>query len=174
MGENREGVLNMSREKEVKTNAMRFLDKKKIPYKVVQYECDEFTDGIAVADKTGIEIDRSFKTLVTHGRKGDYYVFVIPVAMELDLKAAAKAVGEKSVEMVHVRDLLAVTGYVRGGCSPLGMKKHYKTVMDSRILNFKEVAVSGGRIGSTLLMSPEDLLAAAQAVTGDIARNEEV
>lgn len=159
----------MSKTKEIKTNAMRYLDRQKISYQVIQYECDEFTDGLAVADKTGIPVEKSFKTLVTGGKSKNYYVFVIPVAMELDLKAAAKAVGEKSVEMIHVKDIFQVTGYIRGGCSPLGMKKKYQTVIDSRAEEFDEVAVSGGRIGSTILISPKDLIKAVGAITADIA-----
>lgn len=159
----------MSKAKEIKTNAMRLLDRQKINYDVIQYECDEFSDGMTVAKKTGIPVEQSFKTLVTEGKSKNYYVFVIPVAMELNLKAAARAVGEKSVEMLHVRDIFKVTGYIRGGCSPLGMKKAYKTVIDCRVVGFETVAVSGGRIGSTILISPEDLLKASGAVTGDVA-----
>ena len=159
----------MAKEKEIKTNAMRFLDRKKIVYHVVQYECDEFTDGVDVAGKTGIPVERSFKTLVTIGKSGGYYVFVIPVAAELDLKAAARAVGEKSVEMIHVKDINRVTGYIRGGCSPLGMKKAYPTVIDSSACRYDEIAVSGGRIGSTVLLSPGDLIRAIDAKIGNIA-----
>ena len=159
----------MAKSKEIKTNAMRLLDRQKRPYQVVQYECDEFLGGLAVADKTGIPVERSFKTLVTVGKSGDHYVFVIPVAMELDLKAAARAVGEKSVEMIHVKDIFKLTGYVRGGCSPLGMKKSWVTVMDRRLADFDTVAVSGGRIGSTILIAPEDLLQATGAQLADIA-----
>ena len=159
----------MAKSKEIKTNAMRLLDRQKLSYKVIQYECDVFTDGMAVADKTGIPAERSFKTLVTEGKSKNYYVFVIPVAMELDLKAAARAVGEKSVEMIHVKDILKITGYVRGGCSPLGMKKAYVTVMDKRIMDFDTVAVSGGRIGSTIVIAPGDLLLVTQAKLAEIA-----
>lgn len=153
----------MAKDKEIKTNAMRFLEKKKIPYKVVQYECDEFTDGIATAQKTGIPVEMSFKTLVTEGKSRNYYVFVIPVAQELDLKAAARAVGEKSVEMIHVKDINKITGYIRGGCSPLGMKKNYKTVIDCHAQKFEEIAISGGRIGSTIIVSPKALAASITA-----------
>lgn len=159
----------MAKTKEIKTNAMRFLDRLKISYEVVQYECDEFTDGIAVAKKTGIPVEKSFKTLVTEGKSKNYYVFVIPVAMELDLKAAARAVGEKSVEMIHVKDINKVTGYIRGGCSPLGMKKNYPTVIDRRAQDFDTVAISGGRIGSTILIAPGELIKAVGAAFGDIA-----
>lgn len=148
----------MAKLKEIKTNAMRFLDRNKVQYEVIQYECDEFTDGLAVAEKTGVPVERSYKTLVTEGRSKDYFVFVIPVAWELNLKAAARAVGEKSVEMIHVKDINRVTGYVRGGCSPLGMKKSYKTVVDESALAYEWIAVSGGRIGSTIKLSPEALV----------------
>lgn len=148
----------MAKLKEIKTNAMRFLDRNKVSYEVIQYDCDEFTDGLAVAEKTGVPVERSYKTLVTEGRSKAYYVFVIPVARELDLKAAARAVGEKSVEMIHVKDINQVTGYVRGGCSPLGMKKSYKTVVDESALAFEWIAISGGRIGSTMKLSPKALV----------------
>ena len=148
----------MAKEKEIKTNAMRSLERAGIAYRVVQYECDAFTDGVDVAHKTGIPVEQSFKTLVTQGHSGNYHVFVIPVAEELDLKAAARAAGEKSVEMLHVKDINKVTGYIRGGCSPLGMKKDYPTVIDETAILYDEIAVSGGRIGSTILLRPEDLL----------------
>lgn len=111
--------------KEVKTNAMRILDRNKIPYEIINYECDEFIDGLHTAEKTGAPVEQSFKTLVMQaGKPGSggnrqYYVFVVPIAEEVDLKAAAKCVGEKSLEMLHVKDLTPLTGYVRGGCSPL-------------------------------------------------------
>ena len=158
----------MAKNKEIKTNAMRLLDRLKIKYTVVQYECDTFTDGMAVAEKTGIPPERSYKTLVTVGKSKNYHVFVIPVASELDLKAAARAAGEKSVEMIHVKDINQVTGYIRGGCSPLGMKKNYPTVIDSSILEFNEIAVSGGRIGSSILIAPQDLINACGAHTADV------
>ena len=115
--------------KETKTNAMRILDRQKIPYTVNLYECDNFIDGVHVADQLGQSYDSSFKTLVTVGKSGGHYVFVLPVDQELDLKKAAKTVGEKSVEMVHVKDIFALTGYIRGGCTPLGMKKPFPTVI---------------------------------------------
>ena len=159
--------------KEIKTNAMRFLDKNKIIYEVVQYECDEFTDGLSVADRCGIPYDRSFKTLVTEGKSGNYYVFVIPIARELDLKKAAKTAGEKSVEMIHVKDINRVTGYIRGGCSPIGMKKQYKTVFDGSALNYDWVAVSGGRIGSSLKVNPQVLAKVIGASFADICHERD-
>ena len=108
--------------KELKTNAMRILDRNKIPYEYETYECDEFVDGITTADKIGLPHEQVYKTLVTVGKTGGHYVFVIPIAAELDLKKAAKSVGEKSVEMLHVKDITAVTGYVRGGCTAIGFQ----------------------------------------------------
>lgn len=158
--------------KEIKTNAMRFLDKHKLAYDVIQYECDEFTDGIAVADKCGVPYEQSYKTLVTQGKSNQYYVFAIPIAKELDLKAAAKSVGEKSVEMIHVKDITKVTGYVRGGCSPLGMKKAYDTVFDISVLDQDTIVISGGRIGSSLRINPEELIKVTGAKAEAICRQE--
>lgn len=152
----------MAKDKEIKTNAMRILDKKKIPYEVLQYECDEFIDGIHTAKKTGAAPEQSFKTLVLQGKSRQYYVFVLPVAREVQLKAAARAAGEKSVEMIPVKDITAVTGYVRGGCSPLGMKKQYPVFFHKSALDYEKIYISGGRIGTTLHLAVQDLL----AVTG--------
>ena len=146
--------------REAKTNAMRMLERQKVPYEAIVYECEEFIDGIHCADITGVSHEQSFKTLVMCGRSGGYYVFVVPIEKEVDRKAAARAVNEKSVDMIHVKDITAVTGYVRGGCSPLGMKKHFPTVFDSSAENFKEIYVSGGRIGLTLKVPVEGLLKA--------------
>lgn len=121
------------KEKDIKTNAMRILDKNRIPYQVNTYECEEFIDGIHIADMLGQSYDQSFKTLVTVGKSGEHYVFAIPIDRELDLKKAAKAVGEKSVEMIHVKDINQITGYIRGGCTPIGMKKNYVTVLHNSI-----------------------------------------
>lgn len=148
----------MAKEKNIKTNAMRFLDRNKIKYEVKNYECDNFIDGIHIADKLGQPYEISFKTLVTVGKSGDYFVFVIPVAEELDMKKAAKSVGEKAVEMLHVKDINSVTGYIRGGCSPLGMKKQYMTVVDKSAEQFDEIIISGGRIGSQIFLDPKDLI----------------
>lgn len=143
--------------KELKTNAVRILDRNKINYTLITYECDEFIDGLHTAEKTGAPVEQSFKTLVMQGKSKKYYVFVIPIAEEVDLKIAAKTVGEKSVEMIHVKDLTAITGYVRGGCSPLGMKKQFPTVIHSSAENYSEIYVSGGRIGTTIRLDPKDL-----------------
>lgn len=152
----KDGVDKMA--KEAKTNAMRMLDAKKIDYEPIVYECDEFIDGIHCADITGAPYDQSFKTLVMIGKSGNYYVFVIPIEKEVDRKAAAKAVGEKTVDMVHVKDILKITGYVRGGCSPIGMKKLFPTVFDASAGKFEKIYVSGGRIGLTLKVPVKELL----------------
>lgn len=123
---------------EIKTNAMIILERNKIPYEAIQYECENLIDGLHTAQITGAPVEQSFKTLVVQGKSRDYYVLVIPIAEEVNLKTAAKAVGEKSVEMIHVKDITKVTGYVRGGCSPLGMKKLYPTgVHESRPAIFR-------------------------------------
>ena len=153
--------------KETKTNAMRILDRNKIPYETIQYECDEYIDGLHTAEKTGAPVEQSFKTLVAQGKSGEYYVFVIPIAKEVHLKTAAKIVGEKSVEMIHVKDITRITGYVRGGCSPLGMKKQFRTVIDQSAESFSQIYVSGGRIGTTLKVSP---VALAAVVRGEFAK----
>ena len=152
--------------KEVKTNAMRILDRNKVPYEILNYECDEFIDGLHTAQATGAPVEQSFKTLVAKGKSGGYYVFVIPIAEEVDLKAAARSVGEKSVEMIHVKDITAITGYVRGGCSPLGMKKQFPTVIH-------EIYVSGGRIGTSIKVEPQALAKVARAKFDDIIRKAE-
>lgn len=152
--------------KENKTNAMRILDKNKIPYRTKTYECDEFIDGIHIADMNGDPYEQSFKTLVTVGKTGNYYVFVIPIHKEIDFKKAAKIVGEKSVEMIHVKDINGVTGYIRGGCTPLGMKKLYPTVIDESAKNFDEIIISGGKLGMQIIVNPLDL---AKVVNGRFA-----
>lgn len=141
---------------ESKTNAMRFLDTKKAEYKVHFYEPGDKVDGISVANKLGQDVTKVYKTLVTKG-KHTYFVFVIPVAQELDLKKAAKSVGEKSVEMIAVKDINKVTGYIRGGCSPIGMKKHFTTVINSSAKTQDEIIFSGGKIGAQIEMSPQKL-----------------
>ena len=156
------------KEKDIKTNAMRILDKNRIPYQVNTYECEEFIDGIHIADMLGQSYDQSFKTLVTVGKSGEHYVFAIPIDRELDLKKAAKAVGEKSVEMIHVKDINQITGYIRGGCTPIGMKKNYVTVLHGSIRTLNEVIISGGRIGSQIQMKPDDLIRVTNARVEDI------
>ena len=154
--------------KEAKTNAMRFLEKNKIDYTVQTYECDEFIDGIHTAEQLGQPLDETFKTLVAHGKSGDYYCFLLPVALELDLKKAAKSVGEKSVELLHVKDITKVTGYVRGGCTPIGMKKQFMTVIHSTAESMDKFYISGGRIGRQIHLSPAELVKAIRGKFEDI------
>ena len=140
-----------------KTNAMRILETLKVPYTMHTYDPGGEIDGISVAEKLGQNKEQVLKTLVTKGRSGEHYVFVIPVAEELDLKAAAHSVSEKSVEMIHVKDIQKVTGYIRGGCSPLGMKKQFRTVIDESAKAQPTVIVSGGKIGFQMELTPEAL-----------------
>ncbi len=154
---------------EAKTNAMRMLDRAGIPYGTYHYDHgDGLIDGLSVAAKLGQDPDRVFKTLVTRGTSGGYFVFVIPVALELDLKKAARAVGEKSVAMIHVSEINKVTGYIRGGCSPVGMKKQYPTVFDRRALGLPAVIVSGGRIGTQVEAEPGALMKLVGASSADL------
>lgn len=156
---------------EKKTNAMRILDREKIAYTVHAYEAEDgLIDGVSVAKKCGENPDQVYKTLVTQGSDHNYYVFVIPVAEELDLKACAASAGVKSVEMIHVKDLLRITGYIRGGCSPIGMKKQYRTFIDEKVRQCSTVLVSGGRIGTQVELKPEDLLKASSAETAALSR----
>lgn len=154
--------------KETKTNAMRILDKNKIAYEVKTYECDEFIDGVHIADQLGQPYARMFKTLVTVGKSKNYFVFVIPVDQELNLKMAAKAVGEKNIEMIHVKDINAVTGYIRGGCTPVGMKKQYPTVIHESAAAFDTITISGGRIGAQIILNPHDLIKITRGQFADI------
>ena len=149
--------------KEVKTNAMRILDRLKIAYEVNLYTCEEFHDAVQIADMLGQPYESSFKTLVAKGKSGGHYVFVIPIAEEVDLKAAAAAVGEKSVALIPVKEINALTGYVRGGVSPLGMKKAFPTVIDQSAAAFSTVIISGGRLGAQILLAPDDLARAVGA-----------
>lgn len=164
----------MAKQKEIKTNAMRILETMKIPFRHLTYECDEFVDGIQIADMLSLPHEKVYKTLVTVGSSGNYFVFVIPVAEELDLKAAARSVGEKSVEMIPVKDINGVTGYIRGGCTAVGMKKQYVTRIDLSAEALQEIIVSGGRIGSQLVLAPKDLARAAGAEFADIVRHQTV
>ena len=144
--------------KESKTNAMRILDSNKIEYITHSYENkDNKIDGVAVAHKIGKDVDSVFKTLVTQGHSKEFYVFVIPVAEELDMKKASKIASEKSIEMIHVKDINKITGYIRGGCSPLGMKKVFKTFIQEEALLFDTIVFSGGKIGAQIEMKPNDL-----------------
>ncbi len=155
-----------------KTNAMRILDAKKVPYIAHQYDSDGTAiDGISVAEKLGIPVERVFKTLVTQAPTKQYYVFVIPVAEELDLKAAARAVGEKAVEMIKVADINKVTGYIRGGCSPIGMKKFFKTVVHNSATQVETLCVSAGKIGYQLELSAAALSQAIDYTLEDIVHH---
>ena len=160
----------MAKEKEIKTNAMRILDRMKIPYTHYTYECDEFIDGMQIVEKLNLKPKQVYKTLVTQGHSKAYFVFVIPVAEELDLKKAAKAVGEKSLEMIHVKDMLSVTGYIRGGCSPLAGKKHYPVFVDESAILHERIYVSAGHRGVQLRLAPDDLLRAVEGTYAAIAR----
>lgn len=151
-----------------KTNAMRMLDTNKIPYTTYTYECDEFIDAIQIADMLSLPHEKVYKTLVTQGASKNYYVFVIPIAEELDMKKAAKSVGEKSVAMLHVKDINVVTGYIRGGCTAIGMKKQYVTRIDQSAQNLEQLIVSGGKLGMQLELTPQDLAAASGAEFADI------
>ena len=157
--------------KEVKTNAMQILDRNKISYEIINYECDEFIDGLHTAEITGAPVEQSFKTLVMQGKSKQYYVFVIPIADEVDLKAAARAVNEKAVEMIHVKDITAITGYVRGGCSPLGMKKQFPTIIHESAAAYDKIYVSGGRIGTTIVVAPAALLSVVRGQYADVIRH---
>ena len=155
---------------QAKTNAMRMLDRAKISYTALEYPHQEgqAVDGVTVAQMLGQNPDQVFKTLVTQGASHNYYVFVVPVAASLDLKKAARDVGEKSVAMLHVADINKVTGYIRGGCSPVGMKKQFVTVFHESMLEQSQVMVSGGRIGLQIQLAPADLIAAVKGKTADI------
>ena len=155
--------------REQKTNAMRILEQKKIRYTAHEYaHGDGPVDGVTVARLTGQDPAKVFKTLVTVGASRANYVFVIPVAAELDLKRAAKAVGEKSVAMIHVSEITPLTGYVRGGCSPVGMKKLFPTVFDASAAEQDTILVSGGRIGTQIEAAPADLIALTRGKTAEI------
>ena len=158
----------MAKNKEEKTNVMRTLDQKKIPYTAFSYDPNGPIDGVSVAAETGLDAASVFKTLVTKGASGAYYVFDIPVAENLDLKKAAKAVGEKSIAMLPQKELLPLTGYVHGGCSPVGMKKQFPTVFHETALLYDTICVSAGKIGFQVECRPDDLLALLRADTADV------
>lgn len=153
---------------EEKTNVMRLLDKKKLPYKCHFYQTQEALSGVEVARVLGQDEKRVFKTLVTQAKSRKNYVFLIPVAKELDLKKAAKAVGEKSIDMIKAKDLLPLTGYIHGGCSPIGMKKLFLTTIDESVLTWVSFCFSGGRIGCQVEMAPGDLKKIVPYRTADL------
>ena len=158
----------MAKHKEEKTNVMRVLDQRKIPYTAHTYPADGPIDGVSVAGFLGQDVERVFKTLVTKGASGAYYVFDIPVAENLDLKKAAKAVGEKSVAMLPQKELLPLTGYIHGGCSPVGIKKQFPTVFHETVMLFDTVCVSAGKVGAQVEVEPRALLDLLRAKMADI------
>lgn len=163
----------MAKQKEDKTNVMRVLEQKKIPYTAHTYEHgDVAPDGVSVARMLGQDPEAVFKTLVTRGASGGYYVFDIPVAATLDLKKAAKAVGEKSVAMLPAKELLPLTGYVHGGCSPVGMKKQFPTVFHETCILYDAICVSAGKVGLQVEVNPEDLMELVGASTADVTVEE--
>lgn len=152
-----------------KTNAVRLLDQMKIPYSIKEYKINEaHLDGVTAAQEIGEDVEKVFKTLVSTTPKNQLYVFVIPVGCELDLKAAAKFVGEKKIDMLHVKDLLANTGYIRGGCSPIAMKKLYPTIIDTQAKFQAEIFISAGKRGMQICIEPEKLAQVTNAKFGSI------
>ena len=154
--------------KEEKTNVMRVLDSKKIIYTSHSYEPDATMSGEEIAKILGEDTSKVFKTLVTQGKSGAYYVFVVPVEEELDLKKAASAAGEKAVSMIKQKELLPLTGYVHGGCSPIGMKKQFPTFIHETAVLFDKVFVSAGKVGYQIELAPQDLIAVVRCKTADI------
>lgn len=154
--------------KEEKTNVMRILEQKNIPYTPHAYDPDGGLDGVSVAKQLGQDPEAVFKTLVARGASGGLYVFDIPVEANLDLKKAARAVGEKSVAMIHQKELLPLTGYIHGGCSPVGMKKQYPTVFDETAELFDTICVSAGKIGFQVELSPAALMELVGASAADL------
>ena len=151
-----------------KTNVMRILNGKKIAYESHSYEPDPTLTGEEIAGILGEDAEKVFKTLVTCGKSGAYYVFVVPVKEELDLKKAAKAAGEKAVSMIKQKELLPLTGYVHGGCSPIGMKKQFKTFIHETSVHYDKIFVSAGRVGFQIELAPDDLIRTAGCIPADI------
>jgi Cys-tRNA(Pro)/Cys-tRNA(Cys) deacylase len=153
-----------------KTNALRMLDKMKIPYRTYLYDApDGFLDGVSVAEAIGLNPNTVFKTLVLQGMSRLYYVCLIPVAMELDLKKAAKHFGEKKLDMIPAKEITAVTGYIKGGCSPVGMKKPFPTAVDQSAAKHDKIVVSAGRVGLQMELSVDGLLGAVSAGLVDLS-----
>lgn len=155
-----------------KTNVCRVLDSKKIEYKLHTYEADPTLTGEDIAGILGEDADKVFKTLVTQGKTGTYYVFVVPVKCELDLKKAASAAGEKAVSMIKQKELLPLTGYVHGGCSPIGMKKPFKTFIHETAPGYDTIFVSAGKVGFQIELAPGDLAAVAGCKPADIVSEQ--
>jgi Cys-tRNA(Pro)/Cys-tRNA(Cys) deacylase len=161
----------MAKEKVQKTNAMRLLDSAGIDYSMASYDYDESDlSGVHAAQELGVSEDIVFKTLVTRGDGNAFFVFVIPVAESLDLKKAAKASGNKSIEMIHVKEILDITGYIRGGCSPIGMKKSYPTYIDETAVLFDEIYFSAGKRGVQIILNPETLAEVSNAEFADLSK----
>ena len=149
----------MAKQKVTKTNAVRILEQQKINYSLIEYTIeDNQVDGVTVAGKVGHPASHVFKTLVATAGSGKFFVFVIPVSQELNLKSCAKVVGEKKIEMLHVKELLPTTGYIRGGCSPIGMKKLFPTIIDESASQLDYIVVSAGKIGMQIQLNPSDLI----------------
>ena len=155
-----------------KTNVMRVLDAKKISYESHTYEPDATLTGEEIAAILNEDSAKVFKTLVTQGKSNTYYVFVVPVKEELDLKKAAKAAGEKSIDMIKQKELLPLTGYVHGGCSPIGMKKQFKTFIHETAPTYEKIYVSAGRVGAQIELSPSDLISVTRSITADSIVND--
>ena len=156
------------KKKDDKTNVMRILEQNNIPYTAHAYPADGPTDGVSVANILGQDVEQVFKTLVTKAASGNYYVFDIPVAENLDLKKAARAVGEKSIAMIPQKELLPLTGYIHGGCSPVGMKKQFPTVFHETVVLFDTICVSAGRVGAQIEADPKALMELLDAAAADI------
>ncbi len=154
--------------KQQKTNAMRILEQKQLPHTVNFYECGEFTDAVQIAEMLGQDPERTFKTLMCVGKSGAYYAFVMQGTAEMDLKKAAAEAGEKSIALLPVKEILAVTGYIRGGCTSIGMKKNYPVFLDETAMLYDEIIVSGGRLGTQIFLSPDTLLAATDGKMADL------
>ncbi len=158
----------MGKHKELKTNAIRALEAAGLTFEMRTFSCEGAPSGLEVATMLGLDPESVFKTLVTQGKTGEHYVFMIPVAEELDLKKAAQAVGEKSISMLKSKELLPLTGYVHGGCSPIGMRKAFTTCIDETALLFDRITFSGGRIGCQVDLAPADLAQMVEATFVDL------
>jgi Cys-tRNA(Pro)/Cys-tRNA(Cys) deacylase len=156
--------------KQEKTNVIRILEQKKIPYESVEFASFESTNGEEIARHLGEDPDQAFKTLVTVGKSGQHFVFVIPVNRELHLKKAAKACGEKSIDMIKQKELLPLTGYIHGGCSPIGMKKQFPTFVQESAQNFDQIYFSAGKVGYQVKVAPQDLARIIPLTYGDVCQ----
>ena len=154
--------------KQQKTNAMRILEQKQLPHRVNFYECSEFTDAVQIAQMLGQDPEQTFKTLMCTGKSGAHYAFVMQGTAEMDLKKAAAAAGEKSIQLLPVKEIQSVTGYIRGGCTAIGMKKDYPVFLDETALLYDEIIVSGGRLGTQIMLTPDAFLAATNGRAVDL------